>query len=188
MSDDEQLSEFSDEEFPSESEEDEISRAAQQEAMDKLVPGIDPSDYGKMPPSFYRNSQKVASTTVGTEVREATSRAPEFNQDEVATFGRPIRDPILPRDNFDGVDSDDETDEEEVDDESEEDKPLVVGEVEIDMNEEQEEFLSFSREVLGISDDMWKDILRDRQSKGGAFAEFTEYEHYLTKCSFNTKI
>lgn len=71
------------------------------------------------------------------------------------------------RDKYEGVDSDDETDEEIDDDESEEERPEVVGEVEIDMGEEEEEFLEFARQTLGISDKQWKDILQDRKERNG---------------------
>ncbi|KAF9452554.1 SGT1-domain-containing protein [Macrolepiota fuliginosa MF-IS2] len=137
--------------------------AATKEAMDKLVPGLDPSDYGKMPASYYRNSQRVAPTTITTDVVEhgvsETEKPPE-------TRARPIREPILPRDTYEGVDSDDETDEEDEDEDSEEDRPQVVGEVEIDMGEEEEEFLEFSRQALGISDEQWSGILQDRRGRG----------------------
>lgn len=79
-----------------------------------------------------------------------------------------MRPPIIPRDRYDGVDSDDETDEEEFeDDESEEDRPQVVGEIEIDMDEEEEEFLEFSRQALGITDEQWSTIIKDRKDRGG---------------------
>ncbi|KAK2462036.1 hypothetical protein APHAL10511_006499 [Amanita phalloides] len=153
---DEQFSDegFSEEEF-SDSEEgsdamhendlDEIGQAERQAAMEKLVPALDPSEYGKMPPSF-SSSQRVTPIT--------------------STQDKPIRPPILPRDKYEGVDSDDESDEEEEDAESEEDRPQVVGEVEIDMAEEEEEFLEFSRQALGISDEQWNEIIRDRKSRG----------------------
>ncbi|KAH8120600.1 SGT1-domain-containing protein [Phellopilus nigrolimitatus] len=197
--DDEQLSDFSDEEFPSDSEEgaarvvdvDEEeagAKAARQAAMDRLVPALDPTEYGKMPPEFYANSQTVAPVTMETDaVDEAapsalvtTSSAVPSNPTELSVASRPIRRPILPRDDFDGVDSDDETDEEEDGlgdadgddgDESDEDRPQVVGDIEIDMGAEQDEFLEFSRTALGISDEMWGDILRERKDRGAFVPE-----------------
>ena len=86
---------------------------------------------------------------------------------------------LLQRDVFDGVDSDDETESDEdkmpkranardgETSDSEEDLPQVVGDVEIDMKEEEEEFLRFSRDVLGISEDMWANIVKDRHGRGG---------------------
>ncbi|KAH9853055.1 SGT1 protein-domain-containing protein [Lenzites betulinus] len=151
---------------PSLSEMTEEERKARQDAMDKLVPGIDPSEYGKMPPAFHSNSQRIAPVTIDTEVREeppATSGSPE------ATLGRPIRAPILPRDQYDGVDSDDETDEDEVndeDDEDEDEQPHVVGEIEIDMAEEEDEFIEFARHALGVTDEQWQEILRERTERG----------------------
>ncbi|KDQ54784.1 hypothetical protein JAAARDRAFT_37887 [Jaapia argillacea MUCL 33604] len=166
--------EFSDERFSDSDNEDEDSdidplersaadAAARQEAMDKLVPALDPSEYGKMPASFHRNSQRVTKVTVDTE--EIEDPHPKgSNSEPLRPF---IRPPILERDRFEGVDSDDETDEEEeVDEEEEEDQPQVVGEIEVDMNEEQDEFIEFSRQALGISDAQWADILQDREKRG----------------------
>lgn len=149
----------------------EEQRAARQAAMDTLVPGIDPSEYGKMPPSFHSNSQQVAPVTVETVMCEpvSTSNAPGVPKEQRS---RPIRPPILPRDEFDGVDSDDETDEEDAadDEEDDEDHPQVVGEVEIDMAEEEDEFIEFARQALGVTDEHWKAILIERQERGGMSA------------------
>jgi hypothetical protein len=147
--------------------------AERQAAMDQLIPVLDPSEYGKMPTSYYSNSQRVAPVTVISDLQgDAHFKHDDTNDTtKIPTVKeRPIRKPILPRDNFDGVvDSDDETDEEamEDDDESEEDRPQVVGEIEIDMGEEEAEFLEFSRQALGISDEEWNDIVRDRKGRGG---------------------
>ena len=146
--------------------------AARQIAMDKLVPRIDPSDYGKMPPSYYSNSQRVASVTIETETREDLSPGASADANHT-THSRPIRAPLLPRDNFDGVDSDDESDEEDpADDEDDEGRPQVVGEIEIDMAEEEDEFIEFARQVLGVDDNQWRDILKDRRDRGGALLHF----------------
>lgn len=185
--DDGQLSDFSEEQFSdsedeqpqNEGSEDPVQKAARQEAMDKLVPSIDPSEYGKMPASYYNRSQKVAPVTMETERREEIDSTGKTLSNAVAPKAKPIRRPILPRDDFDGVDSDDETDEEEADDESDEERPQIVGDLEIDMSEEQEDFVRFSREALGITEDMWKDIVRDRESRGGKL-------NYLHLKKFNT--
>lgn len=118
-----------------------------------------------MPPSYYSSSQRVAHAPMETETRDA----PPANTNSSSNISaRPIRPPILPRDKFDGVDSDDETDEEEaVDEEDEDEHPEVVGEVEIDMADEQEEFLEFARQALGMSDDQWGEILHERSQRGG---------------------
>jgi hypothetical protein len=106
---------------------------------------------------------------------------------------QPLRRPILPRDRFDGVDSDDEdTDQEDLeaavknglpddDSESEEDRPTVVGEIEIDMEEEQEEFIKFSREALGIDDALWSRIMEERTHRGGECCSHP-HVHPLTDC------
>lgn len=132
---------------------------ARQSAMDKLVPELAPSEYGKMPASFHNNSQKLSQSTKESHERPGNSA-------KIGSPSKPIRPPILPRNEFDGV-SDDETDEESADDEEdEEDRPQVVGEIEVDMAEEEEEFLEFSRQTLGITDGQWNDIIRDRKTRG----------------------
>lgn len=167
------MSEFSEDDSPSESVEDidNDDKAVRQEAMDKLVAGIDPAEYGKMPTSFYTNSQKTAPVTMETETSEPGPDAVTITTSPPSKPpSKPIRRPILPRDNFDGVDSDDETDEDDVDvedEESEEDRPQIVGDIEIDMAEEEEDFLKFSREALGISEEQWGDIVKDRKGRGG---------------------
>ncbi|KAG6866852.1 hypothetical protein C0991_008788 [Blastosporella zonata] len=165
---------FSDEEFSDEATETDDSEdeettpdlTARQAAMDKLVPGIDPSDYGKMPASFHSNSQRVAPTNDMDAMDETVDETGASSTQDAPA--KPLRQPIIPRDTYDGVDSDDETDEEDAieDDESDEDRPQVLGEMEIDMAEEEEEFLEFSRQALGISDDQWNEIVRDRQERG----------------------
>ncbi|KAJ6627283.1 SGT1-domain-containing protein [Mycena sp. CBHHK59/15] len=139
---------------------------ARQAALDKLVPGLEPSEYGKMPASFHSNSQKVLPTTIETDVVEETINLRPSELTEPRS--KPIRQPIIPRDKYDGVDSDDETDEEDLneEDEDEEDRPQVVGDIDVDMGEEEDEFLEFSRQALGITDEQWGEIVRDRRSRG----------------------
>ncbi|KAJ7630599.1 SGT1 protein-domain-containing protein [Roridomyces roridus] len=153
--------EFSDDDMADSDDSEMEDPTARQAALDKLVPGLEPAEYGKMPASFHGNSQKVAPTTIATDVVEEAS-----NPSESRT--KPIRQPIIPRDKYDGVDSDDETDDDLMDEEEEEeeDRPQVVGDVEVDMGEEEDEFLEFSRQALGITDDQWGEILRDRKSRG----------------------
>jgi hypothetical protein len=160
--------------------------AERQEAMAKLVAPLEQGEYGKMPASFHQ-SQRVKATNVDTEVIEdvatidtspkARSAASSPKKPSVVSMNeetepkpqaRSIRPPIFARDEYEGaVDSDDESDSAPSDDESEEDKPQVVGDLEIDMDLEEEEFLEFSRQALGISDAMWNDIVKDRKQRGG---------------------
>ncbi|KAJ2928898.1 hypothetical protein H1R20_g8201, partial [Candolleomyces eurysporus] len=174
---DEELSDFSDNDDEASGDEpmedDSLPSSTDAErraAMDKLVAPLEQSEYGKMPAS-YSKSQKVKPTTIDNEVVEdVSSKVPkdkaETQKTQTESPSRRIRAPIIPRNQYDGVDSDDETDEEEMDDEDEEDHPQVVGDVEIDMDEEEEEFLEFSRQALGISDEQWNDIIKDRKARG----------------------
>ena len=139
--------------------------------MDSLVPALEPSEFGQMPATYHRNSQRVTPATVTTHVEDNLERhkkSPE-SQTKGNVEARPIRPPIIPRDKYDGIDSDDETEEEDLDDDSEEDRPQVVGDIEIDMEEEEEEFLEFSRQALGISDEQWQEIVKDRRDRGGGY-------------------
>ena len=144
--------------------------ALRQEAIAKLVPPLPASEYGQMPASF--NTQRVSKTTIETATVEASSQTAGSSGSPFQT--RTVRPPLLPRDKYDGVDSDDESsssdplaggDEEEY--ESEEDRPQVVGEVDVDMTDEQDEFIEFSRQTLGISDELWNQIIQDRTRRGG---------------------
>ena len=176
------MDEFSDEKFSDDDSDDSdddddqddgAAKLARREAMDKLVPGIDPSEYGKMPISFRNNSQRVAPTTVSTDTIGGA-------EDDGQVQQKPVRAPILMRDRYEGVDSDDETDEEdEIDEEEEEDQPQVVGEIEVDMEEEEDEFLEFSRQALGISDEQWTEIISERKNRGGKTLFITPNNRHL---------
>jgi hypothetical protein len=160
---------FSDSEVDSDDDSEKSARAARQDALEKLVPGIEPSEYGRMPASFYDRSQRIAPTRPTNDVAEVESGELATETGSLHTLSRPVRAPILTRDRYEGVDSDDDTDEEDgpVDEEEEEEQPQLVGEVEVDMAEEEEEFLEFSRQALGISDEHWQQILRERKDRGG---------------------
>ncbi|KAI0029146.1 SGT1 protein-domain-containing protein [Vararia minispora EC-137] len=187
-------SEFSDERF-SDSEDEESEKmddAARQAAMDKLVPGLEPSEYGRMPSQFYANSQRTAparldSSTVGGALSANSSL--DFGDTKLtSTPQKPLRGPIIMRDRYDGVDSDDETDEEdpEQNSEDEEDQPQVVGEVEVDMCEEEDEFLEFSRQALGISDEQWANIIQERKARGAFVPSHVTTESQPKKQSSGT--
>ncbi|KAH9176602.1 SGT1-domain-containing protein [Lactarius sanguifluus] len=160
-------SDFSDGEFSEvDSDDDEDSaRAARQDALEKLVPGIEPSEYGRMPVSFYNRSQRIA--RVAPENEDTAAEATTSDAGPPRSQPKPSRAPLLSRDRYEGVDSDDDTDEsDEPADEDEDEQPELVGEVEVDMAEEQEEFLEFSRQALGITDGHWQQILQERRDRG----------------------
>lgn len=136
------------------------------------MPALEPSEYGQMPATYHRNSQRVIPTVVMTDAVDNPEEPKKLSEAQAKSSAetRLIRPPIIPRDKYDGIDSDDETDEEDLGDESEEDRPQVVGDIEIDMEEEEEEeFLEFSRQALGISDEQWQEIIEDRKGRGGVY-------------------
>lgn len=152
------------------SEDDEDNNAtSRQAAMDNLVPPIDASDYGQMPATFHRNSQR-ARVPPESENEPNDGLAVPPDNPTTAASDIPMRQPILEREKYDGVDSDDETDsEEERENEDDEELPQVVGDIEVDMGEEEDEFLEFARQTLGINDEMWGSIVQDRKGRGGKF-------------------
>lgn len=164
-----------------------MAEQARRQVMDSLVPALPASEYGQMPASF--NTQRVAKTTILTEQVE-TGRPEGIGMEESSspTRVRPIRPPLLPRDKYEGVDSDNESSSsdplaggDDEDGESEEDRPQVVGEIEVNMDEEEAEFLEFSRQTLGISDEMWENILQERRGRGGMYCR--TLRHWLTMVS-----
>ncbi|KIY67595.1 hypothetical protein CYLTODRAFT_352909 [Cylindrobasidium torrendii FP15055 ss-10] len=154
--------EFSEEEFPdSDDEAKELTEEQRSKDMANLVPQLDPSEYGQMP-ATYHQSQRVGKS------KESQGDNQDNDNDNDKPDPKPMRRPIIMRDRYDGVDSDDETDEEDVepDSEDEEDQPQVVGDIDIDMGEEQDEFLAFARDALGISEEQWTGIINDRKETG----------------------
>ncbi|KAG8805775.1 hypothetical protein FRC17_005341 [Serendipita sp. 399] len=160
------------------------AKARRQAAMDALVPPLEPGEYGKMPPQYrHPNTQAVTPYKVekvdedgDDEMVSGEPKAPD-----TSSSARSLRRPVFQRDRFDGVDSDDETTDEEDnilgsnvmrngedddEEEEEEDRPQIVGDVEIDMEQEEEDFLRFSKEALGIDDATWESIIADREKRG----------------------
>lgn len=157
---------FSDSEVDS-SDNEESASTARRDALEKLVPGIEPSEYGRMPASFYDLSQRVAPPKPTNNVIEVESAESARDGDISSVQSRSVRAPILARDSYEGVDSDGDTEGEDSPADEEEEQPQLVGEIEVDMAEEEEEFLEFSRQTLGISDDHWQQILQERRGRGG---------------------
>ena len=179
---------LSDEEFSNDtSEEDDEEDDAEElarlkaEAAEKLVAPLGEGEYGVMPAKAYENSQAVSAPTIGGETVPTADGEDSGDAEpaQIAKKEKPVRRPILMRDKYDGVDSDDESESEDddgilrnpdhIDDEEsdDEDRPTVVGEIEVDMEAEEEEFLKFSREALGISEGQWEGILKERAERGG---------------------
>lgn len=149
------------------------------------MPGIEPSEYGRMPSSFYDRSQRVAPAASENEdtAGEVTMSVTTTDTSPPRAQPRPSRAPILSRDQYEGVDSDDDSDTDEFDgpDDEDDEQPELVGDVEVDMAEEEEEFLEFSRHALGISDAHWQQILQERRDRGGQPCVFSLGPYLLLK-------
>ncbi|KAG8983541.1 hypothetical protein FRB94_007765 [Tulasnella sp. JGI-2019a] len=166
----------------SDSEKEEVAAEARRRAaMDALVAPLGPDEYGKLPavPAPLTD----ADMDIGGEAKTRSKAKLEPVQ---------MRKPILVRDKFDGVDSDDETSSEDEDatgddavkrrelleamreeegvvDADDEAFPQVVDggvDMEVDMAAEEEAFLKFAREELGVNEDMWNGILDERKGRG----------------------
>ncbi|KAI4520500.1 SGT1-domain-containing protein [Schizophyllum commune Loenen D] len=172
---------FSDEDFDDNDSDEEMPpdpRSAEEKRafMDNLVAPLEQADYGKMPASFHANCQRVAPNKDDQPEEIQTEGAAQAKASEKKTPERTPRPPIIMRNTYEGVDSDDETDSDEdmrPDSEDEEDQPQVVGDVEIDMGEEEDEFLELARNALGISGEHWDSIIEDRKARG-AFVPSSE--------------
>lgn len=85
----------------------------------------------------------------------------------------------LQPDHYDGA-SDDEDDEDMMnEDESalqidEDGAQIVDGDEEVDMDQEMEDFLKFTREALGLTAEQYEDILKSRADRGGKRAKTAE--------------
>ncbi|KAI9512873.1 SGT1-domain-containing protein, partial [Russula earlei] len=185
MFEDEQFSEEDEGDFSNsedDSDDNEVSSSsstARRDALEKLVPGIEASEYGRMPASFYDRSQRVAQKPTNDDVTMAESAETTRETSIPSALSRPVRAPILARDHYEGVDSDDDTEEDgPVDEEDEEEQPQLVGDIEVDMAEEEEEFLEFSRQTLGISDEQWRQILQERRERGAFVPTYVKEESH----------
>lgn len=142
---------------------------SRQAALDSLVPPLDPSDYGKMPASYHDGSQRVRESFLENQDIGDVNAQPGISSEKsgsTSTNTKFIRPLLFSRDRFDGVeDSDDESETDA--EEDEEEKPTLVGDIEIDMENEREEFIEFSRDMLGITPSLWNSIIEDRQNRGG---------------------
>lgn len=49
---------------------------------------------------------------------------------------------------------------------------VLEGDGDIDMGNEEADFLTFAKDALGLTDDMWEGILSDRRGRGGECAPF----------------
>lgn len=94
---------------------------------------------------------------------------------------RPAREPKLTRNVYEGASDDEDSSGGEDDSapprngeggeyegmEAEEDDPAVEGEVDLDLEEEMDEFLKFATETLGLSKEQYQGILGEREKRGG---------------------
>lgn len=100
---------------------------------------------------------------------------------------RPAREPKLTRNVYEGASDDDDSSEGEdegappkggEDGEYEgvdEDDPAVLGEPDLDLEEEMDEFLRFATETLGLSKEQYQGILGEREKRGGEGIRVWDY-------------
>ena len=150
-------SELTDDEEGSETEIIKPTAAETKAAQDKLVPSLPTEEWGS-------HTQKKPLPTPADDPPPLVS------------------EPKLQPDHYDGA-SDDEDDEDMMnEDESalqrdEDGAQIVDGDEEVDMDQEMEEFLKFTREALGLTAEQYEDILKSRSDRGGKRAGMTERWH-----------
>lgn len=155
----------------------------------------------------------ISSETRKLEELDRRQRIKDLKDEEAKNLP-PIkmRRPLLPRDQFDGVDSDDDSDGEgngaadhgedarsikaamkregmDIDDgkgkddgendedDDDKDQSHVVRDFEVDMAQEEEDFLKFAREALGVDEGMWESILSERAGRGCEWSPLSSFLH-----------
>lgn len=123
-----------------------------QAAMDKLVPSLPPDEWG------LQNQQ---------------TKKPSPSKHRL---------PTLTPEKYEGASDDSDSDNEmggNVDGEEGEDTAQVEGDEQddVDMDMEAEEFLSFTRDALGLSQEQYDDILRSRKERGGTSSVVIRCKH-----------
>ncbi|EIM22403.1 SGT1-domain-containing protein [Wallemia mellicola CBS 633.66] len=187
---------FADEEFSDDDgdssggSDEELDDADKRRIMDGLVPSLNQSEWGASTQSaLQQEQQEQKDQTVNLSAakeEDLLNKVREFADDPSETKQREeddrLRRPYFEKEEYDGYsDSDDGIDEDtrnaerlksavkEIgDDEAEdiENLPQVEGDVDIDMGNEEEDFLAFSREALGIDDALWSKIISERKDRG----------------------
>ena len=143
-----------------------------QDAMDKLVPTLPDAEWG-------------SSTQKSVPMPEAgASRVAAADETATATADRKA---AFEPEKYDGV-SDESEDEDDLDPMAEgledgEDGAQVVGETEVDMDNEMADFLKFTREALGLSEAQYNDILKSRSDRGGACHELSPSNRNLMRAT-----
>ncbi|KZP00895.1 hypothetical protein CALVIDRAFT_533227 [Calocera viscosa TUFC12733] len=160
----------------------ELTSEEKKAAMDRLVQPLAVGEYGRMPEDWSRPAPMSDAALAEAEARQAAvSAAAKGKEKESIVALEPLdmtsghRAPLFGRESYEGHSSDSELDEagQGLSDSEEEgeDAPQVVGElepmdIEPDMQQEEEDFLAFARRELGISEQGWGEIVRQREGEG----------------------
>ncbi|GAA5978983.1 hypothetical protein JCM10908_002758 [Rhodotorula pacifica] len=147
----------------------EMSAEERAARMEKLVAALPAEQWGQKPDEVARAAEAgVAAATVPP--LESTDAG-----DKQAT--KPVREPKLTRNEYEGAsDLEDESDDEAMPEGEEglggldvegEEGPSVLNEEDVlDLGEEMDEFLKFATETLGLSESQYEKILQDRRDRG----------------------
>jgi hypothetical protein len=142
-------SEMSDVSDSDEEEEPQMTEAEKRDAQNKLVPGLAEGEWG----------QKPGGGGVPSHAESTASAA--------------ARQSMLQPEVYDGASSDES---EDMDVDGADDEPVQVDdEGQVEMDGEMDEFLRFTREALGLSEEQYQDILSSRRERGGE--QHKNYSH-----------
>lgn len=91
-----------------------------------------------------------------------------------------ISEPRLEPENYEGA-SDDSSEASDLENDDEANIQELPEDADVDMNSEMHDFLKFTREALGLSEDQYADILQSRKERGGwSFSGSFELTNLLT--------
>jgi hypothetical protein len=127
-----------------------MTESDKREAQNQLVPGLAEGEWGRKPGDggdAYRVQPSM--TTATTTISSTAAAASQFK---------------LEPEVYDGASEEDE----DMDvDEADEEPVQIDDEGQVQMEGEMEEFLRFTREALGLSEEQYQDILNSRRERGG---------------------
>ena len=187
--------EFSDEEDDNSENENENSVMTEEDKnriMTNLVPSLQANEWGAEN-SKKNDGMKLDSKGEQDLINQIKSFVEDPEEQKKTAEDEKLRSRVFERNKYDGhSDSEDDNDDEiesrennrnvnivgEDEGEEEENLPQVEGDIDIDMGNEEDDFVKFSRSTLGIDDQLWEKIINDRKQRGVFIPEFENKQVY----------
>lgn len=157
-----------------------LTAEEKQERLSKLVPSLATTEWGQAA----HEAAKALNTPKDGKAEQSADR----RKHTVEVDAKRVQSKFASK--YDGVSSDESSDEDDgfaatvrlpggngeiavgLDDEDEDDRAQIVDDEGLEFGEgEMEEFLNFTREALGLTEDQYKDIVENRRERGGESRE-----------------